>query len=748
MNVINKTFLLLYLTIGFLPYFGSIDKAPTQFFYLSILNLIVLIYLISLKKEFLKYFKKIFFQLPTILLFALPFWSLITYKVAINKEEVFIYATKAFIYFVSFLIIYLLVEIDKIKFKWISIAITSILIIEVTLVLVKYYERYGVVSTRDMGLRAYTGNINITGISILLKTPFLFYSLIKQLFPKKINFLLYPILTATIFTVTILGSKLSNLIIIGLILGLCTSFFLIDKNLKKYIGKILIFTLLPLLINLYVFKSNEVINVIDRTANFQSNSTSERLRFYDQAFNSIITNPILGIGAGNWKINSLLFEKDFLVDYVVPINVHNDFLETFAEIGLVGFILKYFIYIITIIYVVKFLRNYKLNTEHYILICSTIIFFLDSAINFPFQRPIIYIYHFIIIVFLFKAINFKDNTITKYKNKTYKILFLFVILLLSGIAVFSSYLVFDSYRSQNPILVGLKFNKETLTKDELFKIRSNYPSISATTIPIDIYKANYLLNKKLISDTILDFIDNGLKFNPYSNSGYALKSLYYINTKKIDSAEKYAKIAFYKQSNNKVHFDLYTDLLAAKKDSIGLTTAFSMLKEPIREGFTRKYLKHINYIQGELNDFQKDIIEKYYVESNEFYKAFNIISEVGKESVFKAVIISNEGEKYFIEKEYKKAYEKFEEAMLLNPYEAAYFENAANSLMKLNKNREAIKILEDLINNLNPKTGKAEYLLGILYIDEKKNNQGCDYFNQSVSKGFSIPINILNIFCK
>ena len=70
-----------------------------------------------------------------------------------------------------------------------------------------------------------------------------------------------------------------------------------------------------------------------------TSSTQQRLRFYKAALNSILDNPVFGIGLGNWKIHATEYDKPFMIDYTVPYHVHNDFLEMIAEIGIIGFIL-------------------------------------------------------------------------------------------------------------------------------------------------------------------------------------------------------------------------------------------------------------------------------------------------------------------------------------------------------------------------------------------------------------------------
>ena len=79
--------------------------------------------------------------------------------------------------------------------------------------------------------------------------------------------------------------------------------------------------------------------------------------------------------------------------------------------------------------------------------------------------------------------------------------------------------------------------------------------------------------------------------------------------------------------------------------------------------------------------------------------------------------------------------------------EVSYFENAANCYMKINENQKAIAILEKTIINLQPKTGKAEYLLGIIYLDLKEKNLGCSYLKQARGKGFVFSKELLNQFC-
>ena len=67
--------------------------------------------------------------------------------------------------------------------------------------------------------------------------------------------------------------------------------------------------------------------------------------------------------------------------------------------------------------------------------------------------------------------------------------------------------------------------------------------------------------------------------------------------------------------------------------------------------------------------------------------------------------------------------------------------------MKIDENQKAIEILESMVEDLDPQSGKAEYLLGIIYLDEKDKEKGCLNLNIAKRKGFKFSDQILKRFC-
>ena len=77
----------------------------------------------------------------------------------------------------------------------------------------------------------------------------------------------------------------------------------------------------------------------------------------------MISNPIFGVGLGNWKLKSIDYDSRDIVGYVVPYHAHSDFIQLGAELGIIGFLLYLGIFLWGIYYVFILLRysNLEIN---------------------------------------------------------------------------------------------------------------------------------------------------------------------------------------------------------------------------------------------------------------------------------------------------------------------------------------------------------------------------------------------------
>ena len=758
---LESTLVILYLLVGFLPYFDAIDKIAPQFFYLSILNIISSVFVIN-KYDHLK-FK--YFSYPFISLLSFLIWSFCSYFYAVNQSEVLIETSRIVIYLFSFVFFYILIYNKKEILKFIPYLISIILIIEVGLVLERFFERFTFENySRDLGLRAFTGNINITAFNFLIKLPFLLIVLSRS----KVNVILkYISLTTFTFTLFLLGSRGANLsYILILILSIIISIYFSKSSFlfKKQIVVLLFALISGGTINFFLFQDNKSLNVIQRSSDLQTSSTQQRLRFYKAAIQSIKEQPLFGVGIGNWKIHATKYDKPYMIDYTVPYHVHNEFLEVTAETGVIGFILFFgiFFWIAYLIFSAVKSREY-LNIEMFYLIlaCSVslIAYLSDSFINFPFERPVIFVqilFYIVIILVVLNDYPISTNPISIKINQTgfvKKTAILFLVF--SGLSFSSiiSFKVFESFKQQQFLTAAGNGTFTNYTKQYVESIDSDIPSITATTIPIETLKANLIYNIKELNkfdDTLHFMIEQGKSQNPFLPYNELTKSVLFIKQEKPDSAYIYAKKAFYELPNHTVHFDLLMDIAEAFKDSIEVDKAINSIKNiDLRNNFYEKYLTVSYNIKNQIGLTESEFLDKYSVKNpnSDAVKVFNVLREVGIEKIEEGIYESNKANQFFIDKKFQQAAKSFLKASEFNPLEVSYYENAANSYMQLGEDDKAIEVLNDVIQKLNPKTGKAEYLLGIIYIGQQKFKKGCEALNQSKNKGFNVPETIFERFC-
>ena len=299
----------------------------------------------------------------------------------------------------SFLVIYLFSLNAKINYLklFISLSIISIII-----------ESYGVLSTaidyflingnefaRSNILRGYSGNINIVSYSIAIKLPVLLYVLFRiksKLILTLLSMLLF-FCSIIIFMLMSRGAFIAFIfvLIVVLLFKLYTSFkqnYL--KALLVSITVIISFGITETYIN--QTENNVVVERLGSLNNTQDPSINSRLRYFNDAYMSIKSNPLIGIGIGNWKFYSILYDYDDMEDYIVPVYVHNDFLHTAAEIGIIGLIAFIFIFVIPLLNLMNFLKKGTYSNESLFLILIIGVYIIDSMLNFPVSRPISYMY--------------------------------------------------------------------------------------------------------------------------------------------------------------------------------------------------------------------------------------------------------------------------------------------------------------------------------------------------------------------
>ena len=383
-------FILAYLILPFLPFFNTYDRIGFQFLYLNLINIVAISYLIYNKAFFSRKAKSLWtFDLDVMAVLSFLIFSGLSIFLANNKVEAIIYFSQILIVFTSYLIIKGILN----RFRDVENIIKNLFIISLILescfvfIILILEISYGYDIRRGNQFRGFMGNINITAFSILFKIPILLFYFLNLKNKKKIIlvslFILIPFCS-----VLITGSRAAFLTLILLI----TAISII--NFKKHTKKVLVVFFALIVSNLFINSISDIsLNSIGRlntlTEGVEDQSINQRFRYYKYSLNRIFENPFVGIGIGNWRYESIYWDRNNLNSYVVPYHNHNDFLQIASEVGLFGlvfYLLIYFFPIRKAYYKLKDFNNYKNSMIFYCLL-SMLVFFFDSMINFPLSRP-------------------------------------------------------------------------------------------------------------------------------------------------------------------------------------------------------------------------------------------------------------------------------------------------------------------------------------------------------------------------
>lgn len=739
----NKILIYFYILVGLIPYFGTADKIHPQTLYLSILNVLVVVLLLNkygVKKTLNGLYRSISHKQSLFyLLFA--FLSLISVFFAINEIQSYISLTEIFSQFFAFvIIIHLVSTIENIK-KFFITSIIILISIELFSTIYPYLEDIyskGYPIQRSLEYRGVTGSVNVLAYLLLIKLPFIFYLSIKN---KKYRWLFIFISIASLYSISVIHLTRSAILVSFLLsISLFIIFYLnsrYDKNDSKFnIKNIFIGVLIPVISTILL--SNYQSQVFDRTDSIQSRlssidledvSTNNRIRYFSHAIKSILKNPIMGVGIGNWQLESIEYDRQNIESYIVPYHVHNDFLEISAEIGLIGGIAYYMVFISVFLFLLKqvitYIKRKKPLDFNVLFLIAIGIYFIDSMVNFPFGRVLqqITLFYFIAVI-----INFYKLKPLKLNARLPKIIFL-IIFLSTPPVIYSSIRLFNSSIDQRIILSHYNLADYSLSKEVMDKMDMEYSDITVTTIPMKSLKGFFYMKNGLYREAI-DLFNEGSPRNPYLYFSESYKAFSFLMLEEDDSAAYYSKLAFNKLPGNVVHFANYALSSVVNKDSTALKDAYSKATYKF-DTHDEIYLTAMADIIGE--DETNFVLEDYQFNAeseNEALKKSYVTLKIGTEDLILAAEYHLLAEYYFNQDKFDIAEEYWGLASETNPYEFPYQENYANANLRLGNFEKARKILDELIETNNSKSIKAKYLRGLALLNLKEDELACIDINQ------------------
>ena len=103
--------------------------------------------------------------------------------------------------------------------------------------------------------------------------------------------------------------------------------------------------MLAISFNYFTFRSNDNLNYLSRTSNILDTSSQKELDIINMHYNQLSITLYLELVWVIGRLYSITSESQEYDEYQIPYHVHNDFLEVAAEIGIIGMILFYGIYL-------------------------------------------------------------------------------------------------------------------------------------------------------------------------------------------------------------------------------------------------------------------------------------------------------------------------------------------------------------------------------------------------------------------
>jgi len=713
-NKINLAFVLILLGYAFIsvltPNMNALDSNGPKFLTLSVLNLFA--YLIILIDYQLKHQKDIhgsFFRTwPGIIVCLFLLISILSFFKAFNIYESIINFSKLFTVFSAAYIVSYILRKDTRYLYVIAISLTLLLIIDSFTVYYFLLTKIRVGVDKEVEeIKSMYSNKNILSAAIFVKISFALWLLtFSKTWIKGLGgFALFVAFVATLFMSTRSFYVGIIFLIMAYVLFMYIRYYRENKKQRIVVLTVSLFGAIILGVFLfsaglkYIFpqssKSKYSVDIVSRLKSISPKEVAgggQRLETWERSFKLIKSNPLLGVGLGNWKVEVLKYETPLTGAYKYMYKNHNDFIEIAAETGILGGIL--FICIFLLIYwnflkaFFKAKKGEELSyTWLFLPAFGLFCYSFDAFFNFPSDRPEIISLFAIFVgagvayspesIFVSRNASRVTNSFSPVTRHASRITLIVAFLALMIGSIYIFYLNFESLKlqllAQNELRSGVFSSKS----DVFLNGFPTIPNISVEGDPIAVAKARYLIVEQKYQQAI-DLLKKD-KSSPYDTRQEYLIAMAYLNSNQPDSAlvytDKVYKLKPYFSENISLMSNAYNakgNVAAAIKvleDHIKLNTKDSM---PIAEII---YKQQASLIPAEkIKKFQKTF--------DDGFAAFNR-NDFNLAIKYFTVIIENEPSIvdpfeyrafcYFNLKKYTQSLADVERAIAINQAKASYY---------------------------------------------------------------------------
>ena len=747
----------LYLIVHFIPDFGGADVMGSQWLYVSLVDFTILSYILFNQQQYKTAIEAILKLKFTIVYSFLVIWALLSITYSINAIESLVCLARllsTYLIFINLSILFYKKELTTL-FNVVAILVGVVLFFDALYVITGFSKNMMDMNLDQniLSLTGKNGNKNVMAASLLIKFPFLLFVIVhNQLIGKITGFI---VLFLGMMALFILNTR-STYVGLGVLFLLFSLAIIILKKKEgfKTIGINLAYFILPLLLSF--FAANGMLTKAVDLQGFQggygtitkrvgdisvASEQNSRIKLWKAAIDYSTKHPFLGAGYGNWKLASIPYEKEYTNDLFVPYHCHNDYIEMFADLGIIGGISFAALFVLLGFTTIQFWRQSKDNDHKLITAIAFMAiacYFVDAFFNFPAERTSMQTMFALSAALLFLPIYFTGtNTSSQKKDFKFSILLFIPLLLLVG-AIYVNYQTYTSLKVQKYVMGEINEDPK-MALDEVKDAFPAIPNLSTSTLPIKALVARYYLRDKM-NDEAMRLLNESENVNPYLHYNDFIKTAIFSTQGKFDSTFYYAKKAFYNWPRATSYYKNMIFAAAKMKDTAEATKAF------------KTYIKYRNsgegwnqYILGLIEINQTPItvtralldtaISRFPADSAIFVNTKSLLygTAISRGSLPNYAAL---GAQAFQNGKYKVAANYYLQASAADPGNYTHFENIGICYYTAKSYEKAIQYFNRAIDLPSANTGKSEFFKAMSYIASGNNAAGCSALQAAKRKNY------------
>jgi putative inorganic carbon (hco3(-)) transporter len=749
-------FFIAILVPTYIPDFHSLEKAGIKFLSIVVIGILsIFIIFLTDKKD---RWRLIDLRNPLILVYITwLFISMVSFFKAWNIFESIIQFSEMLGVFTLTIVFSYFIKKDKNCIEAMGILFLFMLFIDSAAVFVSIIQFINKGSPGIGGISFIYSNKNILASAIFLKVCIAIW-----LYFSKKNIVRFASLAGIFFGLLAIFFLATRTFLMGSILVFAlTLFYLIHELrnnnkevLREFAGFAIIF-ISAFLLSIFIQKTQYPNPKIDKEYN---KTTTERMAMIspnDESAiarlngwkNSIIlikSNPVLGVGLGNWKIRELTYENLQVTTANYQYKAHNDFLEVTTDTGIPGGLVFLLLLISPLLLLGRSISSKgDGNSMQYTILAALGMtgYLMDSFFNFPLTRPEIQIFMAFFLGIAVNASTVKNGSRPNRHVYLEKLALSFVLVVMMG-AVIVLFTYFQSLRFQRIAKDDIRSEKYGESAEYMLSGFPAFPTVSAYGEPISCLKTRYLWNEKRYDDAIhllqqdnsypsnnariFEFIylsyhykgddDSTLK---YLNKCLRLKPLFYKYTAGTCSILKSKKrfteaIEYYNNylSINKSEPDAWKDLGITYYTMENYGKAISVLDQGLSyiKGDTSLISLKRKIVDGSNRNKYKDMIARgdKFLDQKKYNDAILIYSALLEKDSTIEKALEHRALCYYYQGNYKNSIQDFTTLIQRYPTYGKYYNNRGAALAAVKKYPEACADFEKA-NHLGDKNALNNY---------------------------------------